>query len=204
MLPCFWPPPWIDGRWVRSRRGVGRQRRGQRTEGDTPRRKRERCWVCGQGSWCNWCNDCLSFLLRCHSLMTRPSSSGSLWQNTGTRSAGRRLSDSAAVADASLPPCETSPQPLLFPPPSLSCLFVWHLFVPWVYLVPSIISVGSFIMERHALFICPPPLARSWQEGPLSLQVEIKMRAGGGNELEALHFHVASQVVDDIRSISAI
>lgn len=30
------------------------------------------------------------------------------------------------------------------------------------------------------------------------------MRAGGGNELEALHFHVASQVVENTRSISAI
>lgn len=89
--------------------------------------KRERCSVCGQGSWCNWCNDCLSFLLRCHSLMTRPSSSGSLWQNTGTRSAGRRLSDSAAVADAFLPPCETFPLPLL--PSRLPLLFVCLTFV---------------------------------------------------------------------------
>lgn len=86
--------------------------------------KRERCSVCGQGSWCNWCNDCLSFLLRCHSLMTRPTSSGSLWQNAGTRSAGRRLSDSAAVADAFLHPLRDHPAtPPSFPPPSLVCLF---------------------------------------------------------------------------------
>lgn len=108
-------------------RGVGRQCAGQRTEGDTQRQK-ERCSVCGQGSWCNWCNDCLSFLLRCHSLMTRPSSSGSLWQNTGTRSAGRRLSDSAAVADAFLPPARPSHYPF-FLPASLSCLFVCLTFV---------------------------------------------------------------------------
>lgn len=79
--------------------------------------------------------------------MTRPTSSGSMWQNTGTRSTGRRLSDSAAVADAFLPPA----RPSHYPPPTLVCLFVWHLFVPRVYLVPSIIGVGPFI--------CPPLLA---------------------------------------------
>lgn len=129
--------------------------------------KRERFSVCGQGSWCNWCNGCLSFLLGCHSLMTRPSSSGSLWQNTGTRSAGRRLSDSAAVADAFLPPARPSHYPP-FLSAFLSCLFVWHLFVPRVYLVPSIIGVGPFIMGQHSLFICPPLLASSWQEGHFS------------------------------------
>lgn len=117
--------------------------------------KRERCSVCGQGSWCNWCNGCLSFLLRCHSLMTRPSSSGSLWQNTGTRSAGRRLSDSAAVADAFHPPMRPSPQsPLSFPLSFLVCLFVWHLVVPWVYPASSIIDVGPFNTGQHSLFIC--------------------------------------------------
>lgn len=88
---------------------------GRRTEGTTWTRRS----VCGQGSWCNWCNGCLSFLLCCHSLMTWPSSGGSLWQNTGTRSAGRRLSDSAALADAVLPPVS------LPPPSSLLPLFVW-------------------------------------------------------------------------------
>lgn len=83
---------------------------------------RESCSVCGQGSWCNWCNDCLSFLLCCHSLMTRPSSGGSLWQNTGTGSAGRRLSDSAAAVDAFLTPYKTF-HLSSFRPPSLVCLF---------------------------------------------------------------------------------
>lgn len=110
--------------WQASQRPEDRRRHTQT--------KRERCSVCGQGSWCNWCNGCLSFLLRCHSLMTRPSSSGSLWQNTGTRSAGRRLSDSAAVADAFLPPVRPSLCPPFFLPPTLVCLFDICLYLGFI------------------------------------------------------------------------
>lgn len=128
LLLCFRPPPWRGKGglclvqawcWQAAQRPEDRRRHTET--------RRERCSVCGQGSWCNWCNDCLSFLLRCHSLMTRPSSSGSLWQNTGTRSAGRRLSDSAAVVDAFLPPRETFLLPLL--PSRLPLLFVCLTFV---------------------------------------------------------------------------
>lgn len=121
---AFQPPPWRGCSvqawcWQTVQRPEDRRRHTET--------KRERCSVCGQGSWCNWCNGCLSFLLGCHSLMTRPSSSGSLWQNTGTRSAGRRLSDSAAVADAFLPPARPSHYPPF--PSRFPVLFVCLTFV---------------------------------------------------------------------------
>lgn len=129
--PSLQSPPWrgcsVQARcWQAVQRPEDRRRHTET--------KTERCSVCGQGSWCNWCNGCLSFLLRCHSLMTRPSSSGSLWQNTGTRSAGRRLSDSAAVADAFLPPVRPSRYPHSPFPSRLPALFVC-LFDICLYLV---------------------------------------------------------------------
>lgn len=83
--------------------------------------------VHGQGSWCNWCNGCLLFLLCRHGLMTGPNSGGSLWQNAGTRSAGRRLSDSAAAAMRSCPPTGPCHYPPSFRPPRLFdiCLYPW-------------------------------------------------------------------------------
>lgn len=154
--------------------------------------KTERCSVCGQGSWCNWCNGCLSFLLCCHSLMTRPSSSGSLWQNTGTRSAGRRLSDSAASTDAVLPPVRPRlPQPCPFLPSCLVCLFVWHLFVARVYLVPLNYCCWPFLLCQRILYSVKSLFLAG---GPIFYKWRLKWGQEGENQLVAWYFHVAFQV----------
>lgn len=153
--------------------------------------KTERCSVCGQGSWCNWCNGCLSFLLCCHSLMTRPSSRGSLWQNTGTRSAGRRLSD-CCFHWCRPPSCETSysPNPFLFA--FLPCLFVCLTFVCTSCLSssPQLLLLALLLCQRILYSVKSPFLA----EGPVFYKWRLKREQGWGNQLVACYFHVAYQV----------
>lgn len=108
----------------------------------------------------------------------------------------------AAAADAFLPPARPSQPPPSFPPPSLVCLFDICLYLGFI-LYPQLLLLALLLWGR-LLFLFALCHERALGRRALFLQVEITMRAVGGNELVALHFHVAFEVVDGGTTISSI